>query len=232
MSNQSGQSLVQVLVSVAITSIILMITITMLTTQAKESRALGEKLASMDYERFVISTLANPATCNALFNTPNISVPSILTFDATSVTTANPYVLNLNALAGVSPGGLVSPMSSSTFIQSLQLEVTSSATANLLVALDQSKLVRPIQNLSFPIHLQSSGPLTATLISGCQTQAIWPAGNYCLFQNQGRICPVGFVSTNLGPDTSELPSSIAALFPAELLNSMSSAMQMWTLCCK
>ncbi|MNK75718.1 hypothetical protein D3C87_952630 [compost metagenome] len=71
--NQRGQTLVNALVGLAITAILSVTIASIMAMQSKENRALGEKLASLDLQRTVISTLANSNACNALFAPANVS---------------------------------------------------------------------------------------------------------------------------------------------------------------
>lgn len=120
--NQKGQTLVNALVGIAITGVMAVIVASILAMQAKEARALGEKMASLDLQRTVISTLANSTACNALFTPANVPAPatgngggqqggggivpgivtgivkiinSTVTFDLTKINPKNPLVFPL-----------------------------------------------------------------------------------------------------------------------------------------
>jgi hypothetical protein len=174
--NRRGQSLVQVLVSVAIAGILLMVMVSMQSLQGNENRALAEKLAANDLARVITSILSNSASCSLLFTSPGNIASGSLTFDASAVSTTRPSFINLNSIATVGgPPIAVAGKNPSTFSNSLiilaatgiQVAVTSATTANLLVNFDQTKLVRAIHSLSFPLVLQTGPP--ATTITGCQS---------------------------------------------------------------
>lgn len=166
-----GQSLVSVMIGMAVMGVSMLAFTSMLSGQQKETRALTEKLASLDFSRTITSILANPATCSALLGAANVvGGTSTLTFDATSVTSNNPKVIGILKIAGVGGGEAVSPMAFSLIVNAtngFQLNVVSPTAANLLVNFDQTKLVRPLKSLSFSVALQSAGPVNNTTITGC-----------------------------------------------------------------
>lgn len=73
--NQKGQTLVNALIGIAITGVLSVTVASILAAQSRETRALGEKMASLDLQRTLISTLANASACNALFAPENVPVP-------------------------------------------------------------------------------------------------------------------------------------------------------------
>lgn len=73
--NQRGQSLMNALVGIVITGILAVTIASILAAQSKESRALTEKMASLDLQRTVISTLSNATACNAIFAPTNVVIP-------------------------------------------------------------------------------------------------------------------------------------------------------------
>lgn len=171
--NQSGASLVEVLVFTGISFIVAFGIITLQLNQTRENRALSERLASLDFVRSIISDLASFSQCNKLLDASNIvGGVSNLTFDATLVSAASPYILNLNNVWGILPGIAVSPLSSTVMIDpngGLFLEVASPSSATLHINFVQSNLMRPIKGLSFPVNINSSGPLGNTTITGCMS---------------------------------------------------------------
>jgi Tfp pilus assembly protein PilV len=169
--NERGQSLVQVIVATGIMAILMLALTSFQTYQFRENKALAETLASLDFTRVVTSLLANPSSCNALLASANvIGGASSLTFDATNVTVAAPYEIDLVQIADVNGGGTASPTSNSLTIsptKGIQLSVTSPTTGNIIVSFDQKKLVRQKKDLLFPVSLQSTGTLSNTTITGC-----------------------------------------------------------------
>lgn len=155
--NEAGQSLVMVLVSVAIVAIMSLVMASLFSTQARESRGLMEKLGVADLSRIITTTLASSDACKALFAPSNL-VAFSMPFDASAASPSAPVTFAINqvpsAAAGVaiaSAGQKFSPDTPSLVLlpaspgsPGLQIQVTSPLTANLIVSFDQSKLVRAI----------------------------------------------------------------------------------------
>ena len=223
MFNNRGQSLIQVMVTAAITIVVMFAMISVQLSSARENKALGEKLASLDFLRSVTASVSSQIKCSSLLTASNIvGGAASLTFDATPVTATTPYSIKLNSIFGTNAGATVSPLASSLFLNTvaatpsgIQINVTSPTTANVVVSFDSTRLVRALASLSFPIVLQSSGPTTATLISGCGGQSTAMSGMWCGIQWNGggwqatthpctgppvpagtaMTCPVGFTFT-------------------------------------
>lgn len=172
-SSQSGLSIIEVLVVTLVSFILIYGMVTVQIGQHRETRALSERLGSLDFERVIISSLSKQALCSKLLEPSNIvGGVAKLTFDATSVSAATPYVLNFVSAWGALPGAAVSPMSPSLVIKDsggVFLEVTTPSSGTLHVNFEQSKLIRPIKDFSFSVFLNSSGPPGATTIAGCRS---------------------------------------------------------------
>lgn len=171
---QTGQALMEVIIATGIMGVLMLVMIEMQLVQTKENKAISEKLASMELYRLVSSNIAIPARCNSIFNAANVDASTPLTFDASAVSVHHPYVVKLNSAFGVQAGGLISPSLPWMSLNSLtaarpgiQLVVTDPSTAELAIHFDQTKLVRAVHDFTFQLSLQSSGPLNATVISGC-----------------------------------------------------------------
>jgi type II secretory pathway pseudopilin PulG len=76
--NERGQSLVQILVAVGLMGILMAAFAQMMTNQMRETKALSEKLASLDLEKLLIAALADGSVCGHVLNNP-----APLTFDST-----------------------------------------------------------------------------------------------------------------------------------------------------
>ncbi len=182
LKNSRGQSLVQVLVSVGIMGILIAAMASMQENQTRENRALSEKLAANDLVRAATSTLSGTA-CNLLFTAPGNVIGGNLTIPST-VSPNNPFVINLQSIpTSLGPpittiatiGQPPSPLSNTLIVlpaAGIQLSVTDVSTANLLVNFDQTKLVRTIHNLSFPLNLSVD---SANKIVSCSTTAMGSA---------------------------------------------------------
>lgn len=168
--NERGQSLVQVLISVAIMGVIMTAMTAMQASQSNESRALTEKLSALELTRATTSSVAT-AACNLLFDPANLVNPAANSFNPTTVTPAAPHVIHIKripapgitTLSIATAGSPASPLSNSLNIlpptppnSGLKVEVTGPNTANLVVTFDQNTLVRAVKNLNFPLHIQTS----------------------------------------------------------------------------
>lgn len=181
--NSRGQSLISVLISVAIMGILITIMTAMFESQNREMRAMREKLSSADLTRVLTQTLANPSVCSSLFASTNLVTPGSIPFDASSV--SYPYVIPIKSIpaAGVVSGGQASALSSTLVLSpqsgnpsGLQLVFTNATTAAFQVNFDQSKLVRAIQNLSFPVVTTVSGGMTSVGACVLPQLRTWSAG--------------------------------------------------------
>ena len=164
--NNRGNTLIMTMVGVGISAILIYTFMSITTSQVRETQALAEKIASLEYSRQVTALLANAATCSELFKTGNI-VSGNATVDLT--TSAKP-IIQLASLGEVRLGQTVSSLSNNLLIagsEGIQVEVQSPIQAVLKIRFDQGRLVRSLKDLSFPILLQSSGPLASTQIEGC-----------------------------------------------------------------
>lgn len=174
--NNRGQLLVQVIIAGGIAMIIFIAMLAMQTSQSKENKALSEKLGSLDAGRIITGTISNSANCTSLFTTANLvgGSNSVLTFDSTLTSVSNPYSVPLIKVLGGNPsspaaavGELASAFTQSLIVQSISVSVTSPVSGDLIITFDNSKLVRPIKSLTFPLFLTSSGPTASKLITAC-----------------------------------------------------------------
>ncbi len=86
--NQHGQSIIQVLVSIALMGILMTVFASMLLSQERETKALSQKLASTDLERLLQSSLSDGSVCQYIVNNP-----AVLTFDSTHVSPTTPQII-------------------------------------------------------------------------------------------------------------------------------------------
>lgn len=186
--NSRGQSLIQVLVSVAIMGVLLTAMTAMQTNQSRENQALAEKLGALEFQRLMTATLSTTDVCTYL-----ITNAASKTFDSslvTATTSPPPIDLGTRLLAtgdAASPaiatvGQSVSPLTQNLVVQSIQLgnikcpppcpnpSTSNQFTANMLVNFDNSRLVRAIQPAISQVTLQTTGGATKTIVA-CQAVA-------------------------------------------------------------
>jgi len=178
--NQKG-SISAILIASAVGSIVMLAMASSLLYQQRETKALSEKMASLEIQRLVTAQLNSPAECSKLFAAANLITVDSDTFDANLVSSNQPYVLRLKALsqdpgAPAADGKPATALSNSLVLtpttansSGVEIEVTSVAPplATLNIKFEQVRLVRSIRNLRFPINLQLTGPMSATKITGC-----------------------------------------------------------------
>lgn len=185
--NSKGQSLVSVLISVAMMGIVVVGMASMFNYQNREARALSEKLGSTDLEKTLIASLADGSVCRYVLNTPNP-----LTFDSTAVSPSNPQTITLTSplYASVTPGEPPTPgpviakvgvaassYSSTLIVKAIKLQITdgsgSSFTGNWLVEFDSTKTVRPLRPVSvsttLKVNTESPNSPTSAAIASCQS---------------------------------------------------------------
>lgn len=209
--NQSGQSLIQALASVAIMGVVMAAFATVMSSQQQEVQALTQKMAAMDLEKLLIQSLSDGNVCKYITNNP-----SVLTFDANAVSPTSPQVITptLPIYASVQtgppmvlgpvvaqPGEKASALTSSLVIRSIKLEISngagSSYLGNWVVDFEPAGLIRAVQpvKVSTRLTVDASIPSAAKII-GCGSSApggalslsMWAAGNRCRNDNVGAIC--------------------------------------------
>jgi len=79
LKNESGQSLIQVIISAAIMGVIMLAFASMIASQVKETHALSEKLAVIDFQQQLSRSFIDGSLCTAIM-TPPFSGVSPLTF--------------------------------------------------------------------------------------------------------------------------------------------------------
>ena len=80
----NGQSLIQVIVSIGILSAMALTFASLIATQQKETKALTEKLASLDLEKLLITSLADGSICTGELSNPLINPLAPFTINATN----------------------------------------------------------------------------------------------------------------------------------------------------
>jgi len=171
--SQKGQSIIQVLIAIGLMSIVTAGFTMMISYQQRESKALTEKLAALDLQRTLSSTLTSGAVCRYILNNP-----TVLTFNANAVSPTTPAVLTPSTplYSSVSPGPVLGPvvatvgdrasvLSNSLFISSISLQITGAPSpmpapgpgatfsGHWRIDFDSTKTVRPIKSLSISTTL-------------------------------------------------------------------------------
>lgn len=202
-----GMSLIEVSIALGIASVMSMAMVTLLQSQARETQALSDKLAALDFQRTVEGAISIADACkNNVVG--NFAPGQPQTFDPASITTTdknNPKVLaNLQKVYGgldghtvladsTSSDRTVSPLSNNLKLKAgsgMQLAAYKDATSGQIVyqlqlVFDNTTLVRPIHNLVMTINA-TTGPDPANpsnlLITGCTgalAAATGAGGDWC-----------------------------------------------------
>jgi hypothetical protein len=171
------------MVAAAIMSIVTLGMASTINHMSIQSRALSEKLASMDLEKLLIASLSDGSVCNYLLKDK--------TFNSNlSLSTASPLVVSLpnptRIYASYSPtattplgpvvaevGQLASPYSESLKVSAINLELTgrsgASFTGRWRVDFDGTKLVRPIKPIYVSMTLGADTADAANAkVTSCQ----------------------------------------------------------------
>lgn len=183
--NQAGQSLIQVLVSIALISILILAFASMMTNEQRALEQVNQKLASLDLERLLTSAFADGSLCATLF-----SKSALTAFDPMTVSSVTGAVETFVQIPPGTPSPLVakgkpaSVMSGNLVVQSISLTdvvCQSPCTAssnlfngNLTVAFDPKKLVIPLRTITIPIIFSTTGGAGAQIPDSCvgNTQAM------------------------------------------------------------
>lgn len=186
-SNSRGQSLVEIIVASGIMMIILLAMISFQVSQQKETKALAEKLTSLELQRQLTQHLSSLSNCGLMFNSSNLKNPSDMPFDGTTVSSANPRRISLKQIPSPPPlppvitaGAAPSPLARSLVVlpddaipaPGILIKVTNMTPPMgfLVINFDSSRLIHPILNLEFPLNLLISGPVNSATITGCGIQ--------------------------------------------------------------
>lgn len=201
LEGRQGQSLIQVMVSVAIMGILMSVFMTMMKDHSRSTQALTEKFAALDLQQLMTTSLADGAVCKYVLNNP-----TVLTFDSTLLTPSTPQIITLPdpdsagnrprlytsmlPSAPSMPGPVIaevslpaSPLANTLVVKSIQLKITSgsgtSYAGHWQVHFDPEKTIRPVKPVSVAVKLDADITVPASAkIVGCQKQGD-AAGTVC-----------------------------------------------------
>lgn len=186
----AGLSVVEAVIALAIISIGSLAFMTMMNTQQGETRAITEKLASLEASRNVLVALTD-STCSFLLvdasqsETAQPPNRNKSTFDSTSTSdriTFQKIPATASALGAshpvISTGQPASPLSNSVVVQSIEMTSFTNVspdlyTAALQINFDSSKLFRSLKPLIYTtwIATNPASPPTAKTITACTMTA-------------------------------------------------------------
>lgn len=184
--DQRGQSLLQLLVAMALSTVFLMVFASTMLIAQRSNDMVAKKLARLALEREITQVLARSKACDRIFAMSNLEFPDSIVFNGAGVGPASPHTFPLKSIPGdadptpiVTSGEVVSSLSNS-----LQLGPTQSARpglqivvwsvnppmATLNVNFDSSGSTGESMSLAFQIKLKTSlskGVPQLTTITGC-----------------------------------------------------------------
>ncbi len=182
MSANAGQSLIQVIMAMAIFGVFMVGNLSMQQNQLRENRALAEQLGAFSLEKDLIVSLADGSVCNFLMTdasqVANRSGNMIDSTDATtlaaSAITFNNILTRANAAAAkvAVQNNQASVMSSSLKVASIRLTNFQGGgpdyTGHLVLTFNSPPaLIRNLKPLDFPITVSTTGVGPTTQITGC-----------------------------------------------------------------
>lgn len=223
--NQSGVSLIELLITVGLLSIVITGTVSAIIWQQRETKALTEKLTILDFERMAIGALGDGSTCEHILNHPTRQ-----TFDATALSAGPVFLtpslpLYANVRSGIpgpilaQAGEAIDAKSPSLIVESVRLRIDSGQNSTYRGAweihLRPDSLVRSLKPISIStlLEVDATQP-TAAAIIGCQGGRVTignkSAHTFCATPAEGvvlktsapyRICTLSAVDDDVGSTT-------------------------------
>lgn len=192
LNNQSGMSIVEVLVALGLMGILTSAMISILSTQSKEMKGMGEVLGRGELDKTLITTLADGSVCTYIFTPASISglSPASTLFNSATTMpfqaftmTEIPLVSSSTSPVAAKTGQTASTSSNSLVVQQIAVNITGNPltnkfTGNITVSFNQTKLVRALPNLVYPITLQTTGSGATTQVTACQLSSGNGVTNY------------------------------------------------------
>lgn len=175
----------------------------MMKVQQNEVRALSEKLASLDLEKLLITTLANGSICTALLSNSAVNSDAPYTIDASSSIDLSTQGIPASDAPGapslIRAGDLASTMSPTLKVGSIKVSNFTSVgsdryLAEIQVSFDSSSWIRPIK----PIKVKTAINTAANVISGCDGGGAIEQFKYLTGSGCGS-CPHGSDNYATGP---------------------------------
>lgn len=225
MKNQKGMSLVELLVGIGIMAIVMGGVVSMQVHQQRETRAVSEKLALLDFEKLLQSAMMDGSTCKFILNDP-----TPLTFNATAVGPNSPqYIIPSRPLYaqvnGATPGPVIAqvnqpltPDNTSLVPRTIRLKIESGSGTTYVgrweVQFDSDRLVRALKpvTVSTILTVDNSNPTAARIVNCLGTGVsqfvnvtyhafcATPAGGTVLKPAQpNRMCALSATDDDVGP---------------------------------
>ncbi len=192
MRNHKGQSLIQVLVTMAVMGIMMAGMMTIQNNQSREGRAAADRIAKLDTARVLSSYFADSAMALCSYE---LATSRVVTFDDSHMPATASFSTPLSSIHSganasstelISVGKAVSPLSNTLIAKSITVSDISGIypnyRGNLVISFDSSLLIRSLSNLSVPIKIVAVGATNIKTITSCASVGpsltSCPAGQY------------------------------------------------------
>lgn len=191
---RAGFGLIEALVGVSVAIISMYGIISLLQVQSRETRSLEERLAALDLEKSIISSLTNFSVCSFMINHGGGH-----TLTVANIGTATPPVLTISKVfAGSTPASLVlaetgqpvSPYVRSLIPLSIKIEnilrtgLADTYSGDLMIQYDNARLVRPLKPTRVRVSLRTTGAVDPHPVNGCTGGATMSTGLFCNTWNE------------------------------------------------
>jgi len=181
--SSAGFSLIEILVGLGLMSVMGLVMANMMQTQHKETLALTEKLAALDFQNFAVSSLASGSACLYALNNP-----TPLTFDSTALSPTAPQTITLTTplytqVVGGTPGPVLAEVgkpasifAKSLVVSAIRLKITGGIgdtfSGQWEIQYDATKTIRTMRPavISASLKADISTPTAARVIA-CQASA-------------------------------------------------------------
>lgn len=186
--DHSGQSLVQVLVSIAIFGVVISGMMSMFSIQNREIQGMKEKMAVADFQQSLIKSFSDSDLCTKLVtqsspltfesnvalpggaNLPTIYIPMSV-IPISTADSAPALAESGKPVSAISPNVVASSILNKTFqiadVEGNAIGGVGAYRANFQVHFEQEKLVRTVKPASIKINLKTTGAGTTQTIVAC-----------------------------------------------------------------
>lgn len=192
---QQGFSLIQTIIGIGISGIVMGAMVSMMAMQTNEQRYLSQKLAALDLQRQLTTTLADGSVCKFQLKVPGISFDATKVMPDTSVivldkvlaqaSATSPSVAEKNKAVSVYDKFEVASVEVKNFVSE---GLPNKYSAELIVTFKGDELVRSLKPIVLPLSLNTAGPDNAKTIESCTSAGAGvgacPTG-YTLIGEQG-----------------------------------------------
>jgi len=180
----SGFSIVEVLVALAIMSVVTMGMMTLITNQTTEIKGIDEKMALQGVQTQVSNVLSSPAFCGCFIGTTRTfdysATPKVWNTFPTAISSSYDGTCAAVGAAFLTVGTPLDPKLLPTAMSMQNITETTAGSgnfsANLVIQFDQTLLTRSRKSLSIPMYftVNMADPVAARRLGTCSSAAAAP----------------------------------------------------------